>query len=81
MGFATHVSDDPLADAMALARVIAGKNPEAVRGSKTVCNAMNEATDAELLMLESTEQDKVIGKPNQIEAVMAQMEGRAARFG
>jgi hypothetical protein len=33
------------------------------------------------LMLESTEQDKVIGKPNQIEAVMAQMEGRAARFG
>jgi len=81
MGFATHVSDDPLADAMALARVIAEKNPEAVRGSKTVCNAMNDATDAELLMLESTEQDKVIGKPNQIEAVMAQMEGRAARFG
>jgi len=31
-------------------------------------------------MAESVEQEKVIGKPNQIEAVMAQMEGRAANF-
>ena len=80
MGFATHVAADPLEDAMALATVIAGKNPAAIRGSKRICNLLGESSDAELLMAESVEQDKVIGKPNQIEAVMAQMEGRAANF-
>ena len=80
MGFATHVADNPVEAAMTLARVIAGKNPAAVRGSKRICNLLGEASDAELLMAESVEQDKVIGQPNQIEAVTAQMESRAANF-
>ena len=49
-------------------------------GSKRICNLLGEASDAELLMAESVEQDKVIGQPNQMEAVTAQMEGRAANF-
>lgn len=80
MGFATHVSDDPLAHAMELARVIANKNPHAIRGAKRLCNLMGDATDAELLQAESDEQVLVIRKPNQMEAVMASMEKRKPNF-
>jgi 1,4-dihydroxy-2-naphthoyl-CoA synthase len=80
MGFATHVSDDPHAKAMELARVIANKNPHAIRAAKRLCNMMAAATDAELLQAESDEQIKVIRKPNQMEAVMAEMEKRKPKF-
>ncbi len=80
MGFVTHLSDDPRAAALALAKVIAGKNPHAIRGAKTLCNAIGHMSDAELLALETAEQLKVIRTPNQIEAVMANMEKRAAVF-
>jgi enoyl-CoA hydratase/carnithine racemase len=80
LGFATHVSDDPLAHALELARAIAGKNPHAVRGAKRLCNMLADASDAELLQAESDEQIKVIRKPNQIEAVMAEMQKRAPVF-
>ncbi len=80
MGFATHVSDDPLTHALELAKVIANKNPHAVRGAKRLCNAMATATDAELLQAESDEQVKVIRTPNQMEAVMAEMQKRKPIF-
>jgi enoyl-CoA hydratase/carnithine racemase len=80
MGFATHVADDPLAKALELARVIANKNPHAIRGSKRMCNALATATDAELLQMESDEQIKVIRTPNQMEAVMAEMQKRKPLF-
>jgi len=80
MGFATHVSDEPYAAAMELAKVIANKNPHAIRGAKRLCNAMATATDAELLQAESDEQVKVIRKPNQMEAVMAAMAKRKPVF-
>ena len=51
-----------------------------MRGAKRLCNAMADATDAELLTLESTEQLKVIRTPNQIEAVMAEMQKRRPTF-
>jgi hypothetical protein len=41
---------------------------------------MADATDAELLALESSEQLKVMRTPNQIEAVMAEMQKRKAVF-
>jgi enoyl-CoA hydratase/carnithine racemase len=80
MGFATHVSDDPHAKAMELARVIANKNPHAIRGAKRMCNALATATDAELLQMESDEQVKVIRTPNQMEAVMSEMQKRKPNF-
>ena len=80
MGFVTHLSDDPRAAGLALAKVIAGKNPHAIRGAKRLCNAIGYMSDAELLVLETTEQLKVIRKPNQIEAVMANMEKRLPVF-
>ncbi len=80
LGFATKVSDTPLEDALWLAKLMAGKHPAAMRGAKRLCNAMADATDAELLALESTEQLKVIRTPNQIEAVMAEMQKRRPTF-
>jgi enoyl-CoA hydratase/carnithine racemase len=80
MGFATHVADDPLAHALELARVIADKNPHAIRGAKRLCNMIATATDAELLQAESDEQVKVIGTPNQKEAVIAAMQKRKPVF-
>lgn len=79
-GFATRLAADPHAEAMALAREIAAKNPHAVQGAKRLYNAYSD--DAErLLTAESVEQAAVIRTPNQIEAVMANMEKRAPRFG
>ncbi|MBU6251779.1 MAG: crotonase/enoyl-CoA hydratase family protein [Alphaproteobacteria bacterium] len=80
MGFATHVAEDPHAKAMELARVIANKNPHAMRGAKRLCNLMGDASDAELLQAESDEQIKVIRTPNQMEAVMAEMQKRKPNF-
>jgi enoyl-CoA hydratase/carnithine racemase len=80
MGFATHVSDDPYADALALAQVIANKNPHAMRGAKRLCNMVGHASDAELLIAETDEQLKLIRKPNQFEAVKAEMEKRKPVF-
>ena len=79
-GFATEVNEDPLSRAMALAREIAGKNPEAIRAAKRLSNSMGDATDAELLLAESVEQTEIIYKPNQLEAVAAYFEKRAANF-
>ena len=80
MGFATETSEDPLARAMALAEEIAGKNPEAVRAAKRLSNQLADSTDERLLLSESEEQTRIIGKANQMEAVMAFMEGRAPSF-
>lgn len=79
-GFATKVSETPLEDALWLAKLMAGKHPAAMRGAKKLCNAMAEASDAELLALESSEQLKVMRTPNQLEAVMAEMQKRRAVF-
>ena len=80
LGFATHVSDDPLAQALDLARVIANKNPHAICGAKRLCNLAATASDAEILQAESDEQAKVIRTPNQMEAVMAEMAKRKPVF-
>lgn len=80
MGFATHTSDNPHEDAMALAREIAGKNPDAISASKQIFNNAPDMTDAELLLQESELQSNIMRTPNQIEAVMSTMEKRPGRY-
>ena len=80
LGFATETAGDPLARAMALAEEIAGKNPEAIRAAKRLSNALADSTDEDLLLTESEEQTQIIGKANQMEAVVSFMEGRAPTF-
>ena len=80
LGFATMIDDDPLARATALAETIANKNPDAIRGSKRLFKVMQEEGEDAILLAESREQDGVMRTPNQVEAVMAEMEKRPPRF-
>lgn len=79
-GLVTHVSDDPHAHAMAIAREIAGRNPDAVKAAKRIFNAVQDGDTTSLLAAESEEQVKLMGSPNQIESVKANMGKRAAVF-
>ena len=78
-GLATRVCDDPRAAAFELAREIAGRSPDAIRAAKRLLN--NLAVDpAAALLAESIEQMKLMGSPNQLEAVRANIEKRPPRF-
>jgi len=79
-GFITHISEDPLAHAKSLAEQIVEKNPHAIRAAKRVIDQSYYQTAEEGLLTESMEQDKVMGKSNQIEAVMAVFQKRKAIF-
>ena len=79
-GFVTRVVDDPYAQALELAREIAGKNPAAIRADKRMFNAANYLSVEAGLLMESEEQELVLGSPNQIEAVRAEIEKRPANF-
>jgi enoyl-CoA hydratase/carnithine racemase len=80
IGFATRVCADPRAEALAVAREIAGKNPHAVRASKRLLNAAVITDPGSGLLQETEEQVTLIGSPNQIEAVMANVQKRAPAF-
>lgn len=79
-GFITHIADDPVAIAMALAKTIAAKSPHAIRGAKRLCNMAHDADPLTMLEAETREQRAIIGKPNMMEAVAANMSKRDAVF-
>jgi enoyl-CoA hydratase/carnithine racemase len=80
LGLVTHVVDDPAEAARALAAEIAGRNPEAIQGAKVLLNLAGTRPLQEALEDESRRMEALIGSPNQIEAVMAEMEGRPPVF-
>jgi enoyl-CoA hydratase/carnithine racemase len=80
LGFATRLCDDPRAAALETAREIASKNPDAIRAAKRILNDAPYADAARGLLAESTEQDRLIGTANQIEAVKANLQKRAPEF-
>ena len=80
MGLATRVSTDPHGDAMKMAIEIAGKNPDAIRAGKRLLNMAGDADQKTILVQESKEQGALIGSPNQVEAVMSNMQKRAASY-
>ena len=80
LGLATRVCVDPRAEALALAREIAAKNPDAIRAGKRLVNLMAEADQQTILIEESREQTALIGSPNQVEAVSANLQKRAPQF-
>ena len=79
-GCVTRVDPEPHAAATALARDIAAKSPQAVRAAKRLYNQAVEADAAAILRAESREQKALIGTPNQMEAVLANVEKRAPVF-
>lgn len=80
IGLATRVSDNPLEDALALAREIAGKSPQAIRGSKRLLNQSGVAPVEQQFADERTTIGGLIGSPNQVEAVTAYFEKRDPVF-
>jgi enoyl-CoA hydratase/carnithine racemase len=80
LGLATRLSDDPKADAMALAREIAAMSPGAVRGSKALFNRIFDEGAADQFEAERRTIGAQIGSPNQVEAVMAGFENRPPVF-
>lgn len=74
------MSADPHAEALALAREIAAKSPDAVKGAKRLFNLAQDGDQQAILLAESEEQAALIGSPNQVESVMAAMQKRPAAF-
>jgi enoyl-CoA hydratase/carnithine racemase len=81
LGLVTRLSNDPVADALAAAREIAGRSPDAVRGAKRLINRLSNAGAAEHFAAEREIIFKLIGSPNQVEAITANFENRTPMFG
>jgi enoyl-CoA hydratase/carnithine racemase len=80
MGLATRVCADPREEALAFAKDVAAKNPHAIRAGKRLLNLAAEADQHQILLEESREQGALIGAPNQVEAVMANLQKREPSF-
>lgn len=81
LGLVTHLDDDPLARAEKIAQAIVRLSPDAVRAAKGLANlAASGSSRREMLEAETAAQRKVLGMPNQREAVAARMAGRKPLF-
>ncbi len=80
LGLATRLSETPLQDALVMAADIAGRSPDAGRGSKELFNRVFSAGAAEQFAEERRVIGSLIGRPNQVEAVMSNFEKRDANF-
>jgi len=80
IGLATKVSETPYDDAMAMARDIAGRSPDAVKGAKALINGLLHEKAAAQFAEERRVIGSLIGRPNQVEAVMSNFEKRTAVY-
>ena len=80
LGLATHVSEKPLEAAMTLAAEIAANSPDAVRAGKKLLTSSGLVSLEEGLRMEEELQGSLIGAPNQVEAVQANLQKREPRF-
>jgi enoyl-CoA hydratase/carnithine racemase len=79
-GLVTEIAEDPLAAALDLAGVIAGKSPSAMRAAKRLINVAETADAVTVLEAESRAQVGLMGQPHQMEVMAAAMGKRAAVF-
>lgn len=79
-GLVTHLAENPLDHAMELASVIAGHNPDAVRGAKQLLNRQANADAPGQFAAEREMIFSLMGSANQKEAVAAHFEKRAPVF-
>src|SRR4051812_2814679 len=79
LGLATRTSEDPLADARAMARQIAASSPDAIRAAKRLLNGASPVDAGRVLVAEALEQQRLIGSANQRGAVAAGMDKRGPR--
>jgi enoyl-CoA hydratase/carnithine racemase len=69
LGLVTRISDDPHADAMAMAAEISDKSPSATRSAKRLLTEVRHLDPAAGLALEEELQRALMGSPEQLEAV------------
>lgn len=77
---ATHLADDPHAAATELAREIAGKNPNAIKGVKALLNMAGYVSLEEGFKTEERTMASLIGSRNNVEAITAYFEKREPAF-
>ena len=79
-GLVTALHDEPLAAAMEAAAAICTKSPDAIRGMKQLFNKAWRQPEAASLAMEAAVQLGIMGRKNQLEAVMANVQKRAPDF-
>lgn len=80
LGIVTRVCDDPLTAATETARLIASKSPHAIRAGKRLLRDAPSLPIREAMKLETELQLTLLGSPNQMEAVQANMTKRDAAY-
>ncbi len=80
LGLASRLSAEPREEALGLARELARRSPDAMRAAKQLLDQGDELPLRERFALEARLQRALIGAPNQLEAVRANLEGREPRF-
>jgi len=80
LGLVTKLSESAYEDAMAMARDIATKNPDAISYGKLLLQQTWHGDEMDGLRAEEALQIKVLARKNQMETVMAQMQKRAPEF-
>ena len=79
-GFATSLSETPLAAARELARSIAARSPDGVRAAKAMLNRAPADDPVAAFALETELQRPLLRSPNQLEAVRAAMMKQEPKF-
>jgi enoyl-CoA hydratase/carnithine racemase len=79
-GFVTRIVADPRAAALASARDIASRSPDAIRAAKRLLNLAMDCDAATGLAAETAEQSMLLGTPNNVESVMGNLENRLPRW-
>jgi enoyl-CoA hydratase/carnithine racemase len=80
LGLVTAVHENPSQVARDTAQIIASKSPDAIRAIKTLFDKAEELTTEKSLRLEARLQSSLLGRPNQVEAVTANLEKRSPEF-
>jgi enoyl-CoA hydratase/carnithine racemase len=80
LGVVTGIHADPLAAARQFAEACATRSPGAIRGIKQLVNQAWHLSEAESLALEAKLQLEIMGSPNQVESVRANLENRQPKF-
>jgi enoyl-CoA hydratase/carnithine racemase len=80
LGLVTRLSDDPRADALALAAEITSRNPDAIKVMKRLVDASWTLSFDDGVREERDQTEGMIGSKNQLEAVLANLEQRPGQF-
>lgn len=79
-GLVTRIVADPHAAALTSAREIANRSPDAIRAAKRLLNLALDCDAATGLAAETAEQSMLLGTPNNVEAVRANLESRLPQW-